>query len=273
MAQGCRIEVVDGNGWRKSFPIQKKLVYVGSAPENDVVLAHGRGGGISPRHIQLISLAEGSSSYRLVNLGGTAISLGASGDRTLSPNSYVDVQDGEQIKLGDFTLIFHDSSGPSTSDPLDLVLSDVIGLEIVLPRTQITPNSALEGNIVVGNRGDQKAVQFELELEGLDSEHYMLGPGPILFPDVDKEVPFCLYHRGDKPVSGRYRIVIRASAPKAYPHEYATASTVVHFLPFYSHEINFLSPDIQVPQMGDDAKDLSEGEPGWVPIAQPQGGG
>ena len=53
---GPQVEVVDRDGWRKAFPLEKHIVHIGSDPRNDVVLDSRRGAGVAARHLQLIAL-------------------------------------------------------------------------------------------------------------------------------------------------------------------------------------------------------------------------
>ena len=38
MNQHIRIEVIDKDGWRKEYPLDKSIVHIGSAPGSDLVL-------------------------------------------------------------------------------------------------------------------------------------------------------------------------------------------------------------------------------------------
>ena len=101
-----RITVTDRDGWRKDFTVQKSIVYIGSDPANDVVLDGARGTGVAGRQLQLLSLAANGVGYRLVNLGSSDLVLGVASDRALSPFASAALKEGDQIRLGDFTLIF-----------------------------------------------------------------------------------------------------------------------------------------------------------------------
>ncbi len=120
--------------------------------------------------------------------------------------------------------------------------SDVIGVDLSLSGTTLGPNSPLEGMIKVRNLGDQTGVQFKLTVEGLAAENYSIGPGPILFPNAEREVPLRLYHpQKPEPLAGEHHIQIHATAPNEYPGERATASQVIQILPFYRHRLRILN--------------------------------
>ena len=246
------VEVLDKDGWRRVYPLQKALVHIGAAPGNDIVLESARGGGVAARHIQLIARAGGGQGYRLVNMGDSDILLGPASDRRITPRSFVDLADGEQVRLGDFTLVFV-GGGVGAGAVLAPAAggsamvggsSGGIGLSLSMPRIQLAPGQSLDGSILVRNLGDKAGAQFKLEVEGLEADWYEIGPGPILFPGAAKEVSLRIFHPGrPTPGAGEYRFVVRATAPAAYPGQSATAVQVIQILPFYNHAVRVIVPD------------------------------
>src|SRR5262245_5125005 len=113
MGQESRIEVINRDGWRKEYPLQKGIVYIGSAPTNDIVLGGAHGAGAAPLHAQLIAAGGGEAGYNLVNLSDMAIQMGSTGDETLPPRAVIGMPDGTTIRLGEFTLVFRGGSGGS----------------------------------------------------------------------------------------------------------------------------------------------------------------
>jgi hypothetical protein len=102
----------------------------------------------------------------------------------------------------------------------------------------------LEGIVAVRNLGSEPGAQFRLSVEGLDPECYEIGPGPILFPNVEKGVYLSIRHpRGPGILAGQRQISIEATAPEAYPGERVTVVQVLHFLPFYAHSIRLTALD------------------------------
>jgi len=275
------IEVIDKEGWRKRFGIERAITHIGSDPRNDIALESWRGGGVAPRHLQLIALPNGRG-YRLVNLGGGEVVVG---EERVPPRASADVAPGTSVKLGDFTLIFMAGGDrvaerlspeavtpaviaptpparppappparPPAPQPPAVVeeeveeaavegdrRSEVIGLEVSLPRTRLSPDEPLEGTITVRNLGERTGVQFRLEVEGWPAECYEIGPAPILFPNAERDVPLRLYHpRGGPPLAGKHTIRVRATAPGEYPGEVATVSQEVEVEPFYDHSVRVL---------------------------------
>jgi hypothetical protein len=240
MNQNATLDVIDREGWRKEVPLQRTIVHIGSDPRSDIVLESARGAGVAPLHAQLIA-ANSGLGYQLVNLGDADILLGPSGDQVLPPRSVTRLADGLLFKLGEFTLIFHcGDEGPSEGFAGD---SRYIGLKLSLPQMRLGPKRLLEGRVTVSNLGERSGVQFNLELEGLEPDCFDIEPGPILAAGATKEVSFRLYHRGDRPLAGDRRIVIRAAAPHAYPGEEMAVSQVIEILPLYRHSLRLLSPD------------------------------
>ena len=237
MNQQIEIEVIDKDGWKKTFPIQKNIFHIGSSVANDVVLEANRGAGVSARHAQLIALQDGSG-YRLVNLGDTHILLGEQDDSTVPPRSVAAVADGSVLRIGDFTLVFHGNAPLTPAVPTTAAKSDAnIGLHLLLSDTQLAPNQMRSGTLIVSNQGDRSGVQFDLKLEGLDDDCFSLEPTPLLSSGSEAEVVFRLYHRGTKPLAGEHTVTIRATAPQAYPGEEAMVTYTLQVQPYYRHSL------------------------------------
>ncbi len=202
----------------------------------------------------------------------------------LRPWAAVAVGDDTRFQLGDFTLIFHlddvsievpplptaveplpaaDEPLLATGEPLPAaaaaetaptvvveepeaapVVATDIGLDLHLESTKLEVGRLLIGRIVVRNQGDEPAVQIKLALDGLDPGYYEMGPGPILFPNAEKEVFLRLAHSGKpSPVAGAHSIRISATAPQAYPGQKAEVSRVLQVAPFFAQELRFLEAD------------------------------
>ncbi len=251
-----RVEVVDRDGWRKAFPLEKHIVHIGSDPRNDVVLDGRRGAGVAARHLQLIALPANPPGYRLVNLGDGDISLGESGERVIAPRSATDIADGTVLIVGDFTLLVCCGEATAANDAAAVgdarppgatgaeASSQVIGLRLVLPQTHLKPGQPIDGAVVVRNLGDQPGVQFKLAVEGLHPDCYGIGAGPLLFPNAEKETFFRLSHPQSPCMSaGDHRFTLRATAPGAYPGENAAISQTIHMAPFYHHSLRLVIED------------------------------
>jgi hypothetical protein len=272
-----KVEITDRDGWHKEFVLQKPLIHIGSDPRNDIVLSSARGTGVAPRHLQLICVPGEQPGYRGINLGDQDILVGDLGNASVAPRSALQIVDGDQLKLGDFTLIFRlngeggqplppswTRTAPATAAPASFSgqpgmgvpsqdrlpsagsrgSSAVIGLTLALSGSTLAPDHPLEGVVTVHNLGKKPGVQFRLEVEDLAPDCYQIGPGPILFPNASKEVLLRLYHpRSSTLPAGPRAIRIRATAPDAYPGESVTVTQDMQVLPFYSHRLRVVSTD------------------------------
>ena len=260
-----QIDISDKDGWRKEFPLQKAITFIGCDPHCDIVLESHHGAGVALRHLQLLSLPNGGVGYRLVNLGDAARLRGASGEQTLAAHSSVDIANDAVVHVGEFTLTFHFVTSKVESPPLTAsapasaravaaepvtptrdappeAVSEKIGAILLLPKTQLALNETLEGSLKVRNRGERPGAQFKIELEGWPTDAYQVAPGPVLFPNAEKEVLFSLiYPKSANFLAGRYRVTMRISAPEAYLGEQTTVSQEIEVLPQYSHTMKLVS--------------------------------
>jgi hypothetical protein len=255
MAVHGRVRVTDKDGWRQEFVLDKALVFVGSAPENDIVLPIDRGAGVAARQVQLVALGEEEPRFRVVNLGASAVRL-PSGDEPLAPRAVGIVGDGDELQLGDFSLAFHlgdSASAPAPNRRSGGQKSSVppsgagsrgagdIGLAFHLSRTVLETDQPIEGTITVHNSGSKPGVQFRIELLGFPADCYEMGPGPILFPGAEKRVPLRIRHpQSPDPAAGDHEILVRVSAPDAYPGQRAEEAQTVRVAPFYRHALHFV---------------------------------
>ena len=253
------LQVIDKAGWHKAFRLAKAITYIGSDPANDVVLESWRGAGVALRHLQVISLPAGA--YRLVNLSSTPIVLAGGERRTVPPHSFADVLADERFELGEFTLLLGESdeegiasvrrlsgvgsglsapgavrAAPRTPSPgsastvSEQVSSNQIGVKLALPDVRLSPDRPIGGTVTVQNNGEGTGVQFRLQIEGLDPDCFDIGPGPILFPNAERDVSLTIRHpRGPHPPAGRQEIRIRVTAPEQYPGEQAVVSQSIEF--------------------------------------------
>jgi hypothetical protein len=255
MTQRGNVEVIDKGGWRKVFPLNKNIIHIGADLRNDIAIESSRGSGLAARHLQMVPSPTSGLGYRLINMGPIEILLGQNGERSLPPRSAIDIADGDIVRLGDFTFLFHGAAdGAGDGTPTVTVGAAVaaaaagaavvrkgnpIGLNVMLSHTQLVPDQTIEGAISIKNLGDKTGVQFKIEIDGFEPESYDVGPAPILFPDVEKKVSFRLRHpQRATPPAGDRRLTIRVTAPAAYPGEVATASQVIRVTPYIKHSLS-----------------------------------
>ena len=235
-----RIEVIDSEHWHKSFDLLKDIVHIGNGRGNDIALLDRSGTRAIPWRIQLIALPKQPPAYRLVNLGDATITFGVQGGQSLPPRALLEVGDNAHLYVGDYHLILHcgDAVFVPSGDEQTESPSKSIGMKLILPEKQLLPERPLEGSVVVYNLGDsEQGAQFRLDLQGLTSDYYELGAGPLLFPGAHKEVFFRLFHsHRPEPQAGNHQFHIIATAD-AYPGERAVVTGTIDIYPYHSHEL------------------------------------
>lgn len=240
MAQENKIEVINRMGWRKEFVLEKPIIQIGRDERNDVVLDDGLENDVAPRHAQLLPSSANRNGMRLINLSSSPITVmkqgGAAqnGGTTLEPRSSTEIVSGDQAKVGSFTLVFN--SGDSRSE--------VVRLTIDMPDTYLSLDQPLRGALKIHHVGDKAAVQFRVELQGLDSQFVEVAPGPVLFPNAEKQIEFRIRHpRRPTPPAGAHQITFVVTAPDAYPGEQATISQTIEIAPFHQHRMRVVVVD------------------------------
>jgi hypothetical protein len=247
MAQESRIEIVNKFGWRKEFVVDKPIIQIGRDARNDLVLDDGYENGIAARHAQLLPSTVNLQGLRLVNLGDKDILIYPQGGKSgatmsptqapgviIAPRSSGEIASGDLVKLGDFSLIFQGGAS----------YSEVVKLSLDMPSKALTLDRPLTGTLTIQHVGNKAAVQFKVELEGLDPDSYEFGPGPVLFPNAEKQVNFRLIHpKRPYPPAGAHQITFHVTAPDAYASERATISTEIEIAPIYRHKMRVVVMD------------------------------
>ncbi len=281
-----KLAVIDRDGWRKEFPLSKPITFVGSDPADDIVLEAARGGGVSPRHAQIILQGGGG---RVITLGGPITINTAAGGQAVQLYTATPLNNGDRLAIGEFQIVFMADAAapvyapapvavPAFSAPIPAITapatastpvssaapaavpatpvpkpvagmqapapsvveapSPSIGVRLTLPPTPLAPDQPLEGTVTIRNQGARPGAQFRLQVDGLDADCCEIGPGPMLFPNAEKDVFLRISHpRRPYPPAGNVTITVRATAPDAYPGEIAGASQVIALLPYYNQTL------------------------------------
>lgn len=253
MSSENRIEIIDREGWRKEFPIEKRISYIGSDPRNDIALNPLRGSGVTPRHLQLIIPQPGSEQISIVNLSEHEVLFDGQEGKSLPPFSAQELSDGERIQLGEYLLIFHLQEtvqhagyGPTPYQPANQpvetnMASASVGLRAAFPKAVLSPEGPLQGVLYVRNQGTAPGVQFAITLEGLPADCFEIGAAPILFPGAEKGIGVRIFHpRRPEIPAGVHKITFTAYALDAYPGESAVVSLDIQILPFYHHALELV---------------------------------
>lgn len=234
------IKVVDGTGWSKTFSLEKAITLIGSAAFNDVVLSEQRGSGVAAVHFQLIRTQVGTHGFRLVNLVSETflmILARARGEDVIQPKGTRDLEDGDAVQVGDFTITFYLRTGNGVSIEKR---SENIGIRFEMPGVKLRPGVRLAGLLTVMNYGEERRSQFEIELEGLPSDCFQIDPAPLLYPGGEEKLQVRFFHRGIRPLAGECPICLRASAVGAYPTEELMLPLVLDVEPVYHYEVGWM---------------------------------
>jgi hypothetical protein len=242
MAQENRVEVINRMGWRKDFVLDKPIIQIGCDARNDIVLDDGTQSSVAARHAQLLPSSVNQSGLRLINLSDQPIALLGPEEgvlaaaATIAPRTSGEIASGDRVRIGEFTLIFHGGEQRS----------EVVKLSVETNGKTLAPDRPLTGNLTIHHVGNKAAVQFKIELEGLPPDAYEIGPGPVLFPNAEKQVGFTLNHsNGAYPPAGTQRITFHVSAPDAYPGERASVTHEIEVAPVYRHKMRVVVMETQ----------------------------
>ena len=252
------IQVVDGTGWSKTFSIEKALTMIGSAAFNDVVLQEEHGGGVKAVHLQLIRKQAGKRGFRLVNLVSEPLSMTLSrarGEAVIPANGSRDLEDGDAVRVGDFSIIFYLQSVNGVSVEKR---SENIGIRLEMPGVTLRSGVRLAGLLTVMNFGEEKRSQFEIELEGLPTDCFQIDPAPLLYPGGEEKLQIRFYHRGIRPLAGECPIRLRASAVGAYPTEEVILPLVLDVDPVYHYEVDLMEEQKPLEAMDEPVLPLPE---------------
>lgn len=240
--QENRIEAIDRDGWRKEFVLAKPIIYVGSQEGSDVYLP---GRDVPSRALQLLPLAANRLGYRLVNLANQEITLrpraatGQSTARALASRGAAELGDGDSVELGGYTLVLRTGG----------IRSAACQVSIEMSSTRLTVSEPASGAVVIKNTGDRAGAQFKVELQGLEQKYYVIEPGPVLFPNVEKRVAFRLTHpRQPSPPAGEHTLTFVVTAPEAYPGESVVVTQKITIEPYFAHRVRVIAID---PSMSD----------------------
>lgn len=237
MSFESRVDVVNHHGWHKSFVLQKNIVHIGSDERNDIVLFGSPDSVVAPRHAQLLPSPINRHGFRLINLADQPIEMWPrqlppdAEPRILAPRDSADIVGGDCAQIGTFKLKFHGGDQ----------VSDLLAIRVSMQGTLLSEDAPIHGMITVYHRGNQVGVQLKIEIDGVDPADMEMVPGPVLFPDTEKEIPFVIHHsRKSFPPAGEHQLIFHVTAPDVYPDERASVAQTIEVAPFYHHTLRML---------------------------------
>jgi hypothetical protein len=273
------LEVTDRDGWRKEFPLERRLVLVGSNPSNQIALAESRGQGVERLHLQLMLDENDPFHCKVLNTSSGALEINEGGEPVmLDPRKSRVVAMNTEIKVGEFRLqlcgagpgvplaasngnghressIHAPNSTPVAGSPFvepafvrqrlaapPVFAPGPVGLAVRLTQATLTRSQPAEAVVTISNRGDKTAVQFRLQVDGLPPESIEVPPLPLLFPGAEKTFGMTLSHPPTVLRAGPHLLRFIAVAPDAYPGEQATVQQTVNVPAIYTHELSIRGP-------------------------------
>jgi serine/threonine protein kinase len=241
-----RLLVREPGGASRVIPIQKAVITLGRAPDNDVVLDHTD---VSRHHARLEVAADGV--YRITDLNSTngiylaGVLVGA-GIPTVWPPA-------QSLSIADFQLDLERYATPAPSTPPPPIPEEpttryspaIDPVSLLMPDNHLTvePGQRVTASLVIQNQG-RVTDQFKVTVEGIPAA-WVLAPSPVkLAPNQKQEVKLTIQPpRSGQSRAARYSLVIRATSQED-PDQFAEVEgtlTITDYVQF--------SSEIQPPQI------------------------
>lgn len=215
------IKVTDKAGWSRVFALEKAITLIGNDPVNDIILPAGAETTTAPVSLQLICEAQSPSRIKAINLRHNIIprfNLNSLRSNPILPQQSTDLVEGDQLTLGSYQLVFSlIGQGFRLAER-----SEHLGVELLLPTLDLSPELPLEGEIRLTNFSQQVHLQLDLDIEGLPRECYRIDPAPLLHAGGSEMLTVRFIHRGSQPPMGVCQVKLRAAAPRAFVLESVT---------------------------------------------------
>jgi hypothetical protein len=235
-----KLTILEENGFKKQFEIEKAVTRIGSASANDVQL---RSDLVSPFHLQILHTREAPDRCKVVNLATEAATVIRNGqEHSLSPYAADEISAGDELRLKGFRIQFE---LPMTSGVIST--SSQISAALILPEPVMRPNTTLVGRITLKNQGDQHSCQFQIEISGLPEDCYQIDPIPLMYPGAHEEVNIRFFHRKTYPHAGSQSVTLSVTAPDDYPGEQVSIQQGIYVMPVLEQSLLILD-DMPTPQ-------------------------
>ncbi|MBI9047092.1 MAG: hypothetical protein JEZ06_21580 [Anaerolineaceae bacterium] len=220
------LKIVEAQGWTKSIEIEKATMSVGSAPSNDIYLQTES---IAPVQMQIYYSPYLPSSCRLLNLVGSLTIKNLGGEIRIAPFQKVDVQDGDEIQLGEYKLVF---SLPLSVEKVEKSHSIEAALSFSDP--VLKPGQVLEGRLTLKNLGEEEECQFDVDFYGFPEDCVQIDPIPLMYPGAEEQIGIQLYHHTTYPEAGSTNLRISVIAQESYPGERLNINQGIYVEPVFS---------------------------------------
>ena len=226
------IIITEVNGWSKTLEVKKAITRIGNAPSADVQIPSNS---IAPLHLQILSNPELPTGCRVVNLASQLEIIHNGNNVPLEPYSTQDVNDGDEIRLGEYRLAFKvpfSTAFIRTCKSIEATLN--------LTDTTLQPHLVLDGILTVKNVGEQDACQFQVSLSGLPKDCFHIDPIPLLYPGAQEDVRVRFFHLITYPQAGRRDLLITINAPDDYPGEELVIRQSLFIAPVFKQTMELL---------------------------------
>jgi hypothetical protein len=213
----------------KSIKTDRAVIRVGSAPSNDIQLQSPK---IAAVHLQILHPVDTDSCCKVVNLAHEIIARISGEIRKISTCAAVDVRDGDEILLDDYSITFRLPLAATVIQSAKKIQAALTFSEAVL-----RPQSATAGILTIKNAGEHSGCQFRVNLKGLPEDCFQIDPIPLMYAGAQEEVGVRLFHRTLYPPAGLETIVLKVSAPESYPGEELIIRQGIHILPVFKQTL------------------------------------
>jgi hypothetical protein len=232
------IKVTDKAGWSRVFALEKAITLIGNDPVNDIILPAGAETTTAPVSLQLICEAESPTRIKAINLRHNIIprfNLNSLRSNPIMPQQSSDLVEGDQLTLGSYQLVFSlIGQGFRLAER-----SEHLGVELLLPTLDLSPEWPLEGEIRLTNFSQQVHLQLDVDIEGLPRECYRIDPAPLLHAGGSEMLTVRFIHRGSQPPMGVCQVKLRAAAPHAFVLETVTIPFALNVKPLAAFQASF----------------------------------
>jgi hypothetical protein len=234
-SQGKKMElfIVAKSGWSKSIETDEGVIRIGSASSNDIQLQSPT---IAPVHIQILHPSKTDSSCTVVSLSDEITAKVSREVHRLPPCAAMDVHDGDEILLGDYSIIL---CLPSSSKVVKSARA--IEAALSLPDAVLRTACTTAGTLTIKNTGEHSACQFQVEIEGLARDCFEIDPVPLLYSGGQDQVGIRIFHQISHPPAGLQTFALKVSAPEIYPGEEFMIRQDLYVAPAFEQALELLT--------------------------------
>ena len=238
-----KIRIINEKDWEKSYDFDKSIIRVGSQYNCDIQI---RETGVAPLLMQIVRNGTAEVSY-IMRFFDEGILI-TRGDQTFPSEQTVpyEVLDGDKITFGVYRMII-----TLENDLSRVRQTEHMRAEMFLSKSDLSPDNAISGGLLLKNLGTEKPCQFKMQINGIPEECLTSAPLPYLHPGISSSVGFVISHLRSKPAPGFHTVSIILTAPDDYFGEKLEFNQNIYVQPVFDSD--FI--------LEDDSRRLSELNP------------